>query len=88
MGKLNSHHAQNATYGGSWRRFGYETNKFFITCTKPKDYVPIHSLHSTHNFKRKETSKKCGVSTQSVLFEVQDVSQICECTEAGEQSLN
>jgi hypothetical protein len=34
MGKLNTHHAQNATCGGSWTRFRYEINKFFITCAK------------------------------------------------------
>jgi hypothetical protein len=36
MGKLNTHHAQNATCGGSWRSFGYESNKCFIRCAKGK----------------------------------------------------
>jgi len=60
----------------------------FLLHAQKENNVPIHSLHPTHNFRRKDTSEKCGVSTQSVLFEVQDVSQICECMEGGKESLN
>jgi hypothetical protein len=60
----------------------------FLLQTQQENNVRIHSLHPIHNFKRKEKSLKCGLSLESLLFEVQDVSQICECTEGGEQSLN
>jgi hypothetical protein len=56
MGKLNAHHAQNATHVGVVE--GGLVMKLIkkLLHAQKENNVPLHSLHPTHNFKRKETS--------------------------------
>ncbi len=50
-------------------------------------YLSIPCIPPTTS-KEKKLPKSVVLVHKSVLFEVQDVSQICEGTEGGEQSLN